>query len=355
MSAAVDALAPVLGRSPRILVIRLRRFGDLLLITPTLRAIRTTYPEARLEVLVSAGFHQVLVGNPHLDALLVLEPGGAGWRRMVRRCYRGGYDAVLDLQSSSRSLFFALATRAPVRVGWQKRGVRDWAYNRLVPGWDAPLYVARNNLRLAASFGVSAPADLRLELAVSATDRARAAALLDAAGVSPERPLVALSVVANMPHKRWPAERYAALADRLVQTHGAQLILTSGAGEVDQVRAVVTQMQQRPALWNYGRTTIQELGALYERCDLWIGNDGGPKHVASAVGCPTVVIIKDGDERFWTDAADVMQMAVHRPPAAGAPDLSAVTVDDVLAAAAAHLGRRVPRQRDGGRSGLAVP
>ena len=95
MSAAVDALAPVLGRSPRILVIRLRRFGDLLLITPTLRAIRTTYPEARLDVLASAGFHQVLVGNPHLDALLVLEPGGAAWRRMVRRCYRGGYDAVL--------------------------------------------------------------------------------------------------------------------------------------------------------------------------------------------------------------------------------------------------------------------
>jgi ADP-heptose:LPS heptosyltransferase len=92
-------------------------------------------------------------------------------------------------------------------------------------------------------------------------------------------------------------------------------------------------MQERPTLWNYGKTSIHELGALYERCHLWIGNDGGPKHVATAVGCPTVVIIKPGDERFWTDCSEgTGQFAVRPAPAAQPVDSpAAVTVEEVQA------------------------
>jgi len=324
---------PLLGPSPRILVVRLRRIGDLLLITPTLRAIRLAFPAARVDVLASAGFHHALVGNPRIDELLILRPGIASLMRLASRCRHGRYDAVLDLQSSGRSLPLVLAAGAPVRVGWQKRWARDWVFNRSVPGWDDPIYVARNTLRLAAAIGVPPPPDLQLELAVSAAARARAGALCAQAGVDPARPLVALSVVANVPRKAWPAERYAQLADWLVQTHGAQLLLSAGAGEVPQVEAVVARMRARPLLWNYGETSLQELGALYERCHLWIGNDGGPKHVATAVGCPTAVIIKPGDERFWNDCtADSGQFAV--PPNPGAQPMDspvAITVADVQA------------------------
>jgi ADP-heptose:LPS heptosyltransferase len=332
VAAAAEAGA-ALGGSPRILVIRLRRLGDLLLITPTLRAIRLAYPSARIDVLVSAAFRHVLGGNPRIDELLVLRQGLESWTRALTTCRRRHYDVVLDLQSSPRSVPFVIFSGAPLRVGWKKRWMRDWAYNRLVPGWDEPVYVARNNLRTAAAIGIPPPADTGLELAISGADRARAAALFANAGVDPARPVIALSVVAKVERKAWPAERYAALADRLVRSHHAQIVLSSGNGELPQVAAVVGRMRERPALWNYGETTVQELGAIYERCDLWIGNDGGPKHVATAVGRPTVVIIRGGDSRFWTDCAGQSgQLAVEPPPGAFPNDsLSAVSVEQVAA------------------------
>jgi heptosyltransferase III len=338
---AAERTVPVLGASPHILVIRLRRLGDLLLATPTLRAIRSAYPAARIEVLAQAGFDHVLTGNRHIDDVLVLEPGFAACGRLLSICRRRNYDAVLDLQSSSRSVPFVLASRARVRVGWKKQSGRDWAYNRLVPGWNEPIYVARNTLRAAAALGVPPPRDLHLELAVSAADRAKAARLFAGAGIESSRLIIGLSVVANVAYKAWPVESYAALADRLIKTHGAQVVLTNGRGELEQVRAVVKRMQERPALWDYGQTTIQELSALYERCHLWIGNDGGPKHVATAAGCPTTVIIDPESARVWTERReDVGQLAVHTAPGIRSPcSLAAVGIEQVYAVVSRYLAR----------------
>src|SRR5436190_3395385 len=348
-SVAAGNTAPAFGASPRILVIRLRRFGDLLLATPTLRAIRLAYPAARIEVLAQAGFHQVLIGNPHIDDFLVLEPGFAALGRLLTICRRRNYDAVLDLQSSPRSVPFVLASCARIRVGWQKQSGRDWVYNRLVPGWNDPIYVARNTLRLAAVIGVPPPRDLRLELAVSAAERAKAASLFASAGIDSARLIIGLSVVANLAHKAWPLESYAVLADRLIKTYGAQVVFTNGRGELEQVRAVVKRMHERPALWDYGQTTIQELGALYERCHLWIGNDGGPKHVATAAGCPTIVIIDSGSARVWTERGqDTGTAAVQAAPAIQSQDAlaAAVGIEEVYAVASRYLSRVILPRRD---------
>ncbi len=159
----------------KILIVRLRRIGDLLLLTPALRAIRDTYPQARIDVLVLDGFHHALVGNPRIDRPLILKRGAAEWLSAINACGRGGYDAVLDFQSSPRSLPFVVAAHAAVRVGWRKRGVRDWAYTHHAPGWDEPIYVARNFVRFASIIGVPVSADLHLELVLAAADRERAA------------------------------------------------------------------------------------------------------------------------------------------------------------------------------------
>ncbi len=344
-----STLGPALATSARILVVRLRRLGDVLLLTPTLRAIRLAYPAARLDVLTLAGFDQVLINNPHVDRLLVLERGISSWLRVTGICRAARYDAVLDLQSSPRSALFVLTSGVQVRVGWEKQRPRDRIYNHLVPGWNDPIYVARKLPRVAAAIGVPAPADVRLELAVSGADRERAAALFTQAGIRSDRPIVAISAAAKVRDKQWLPERYAEVADGLVRTHGAQLVLTAAADEVEQVRAVVARMQERPALWGYGATTIQELAAMYERCHVWIGNDGGAKHIATAAGCPTVVIIRTGGERLWTDCAnDPDQVVVSAPPGREQSEpLATATVEQVCDAVAPFLHRRAAAQGDG--------
>jgi heptosyltransferase-3 len=314
---------------PRILVIRLRRLGDTLLTTPAIRAIRKAYPQCQLDVAVAAGFESALHANPDIDRVLVVRRG----RRAVAPLLavsRARYDMVLDVQSSMRSALLALVSRAPMRVGWRKHRVRDQVYTHLVSGWDERAYFARKMLRAAAAIGVPPSADVRPQLAVREADQEHAAKLCAAVEMTARHPVVALSVVANAPSKQWPPERFAALADQLVETHFAQVILTHGPGQLEQVRSVVACMRRPPALWNYGDTTLSELAALYQRCDLWIGNDGGPKHVATAVGCPTVTIIHARDVPVWIDSEDARQVAVPAPALDGHVDsLDGVGVDDV--------------------------
>ncbi|MEW6444366.1 MAG: glycosyltransferase family 9 protein [bacterium] len=331
--------------SERILVIRLRRVGDLLLLTPTLKAIRKARPEARIDLLAQRGFHRALEGSPLVDHLLILDPGLSGLARAFGLCRAGRYGITLDLQSSPRSVPFVLASGAPVRVGWKKRAARDWVYSLLVPGWNAPIYLARNFARMAELIGVPSPEEFGLEFPVSSADRARADEIFRQGGIRTDLPVVALSPVAKVPRKQWHPGGFARTADLLIRNRGAQIVLTGGPKEQAQIRAVVTRMQEKPALWDYGDTSLKELAALYERCHLWIGNDGGPKHIATSAGCPTVVVLRAGDEKYWTDCGrDADQQAVTAPPGPGRHDhLENVRPEQVLEAALPLLGRRMAR------------
>jgi ADP-heptose:LPS heptosyltransferase len=152
--------------------------------------------------------------------------------------------------------------------------------------------------------------------------------------------VVAVSVVAKAPRKQWPGPYCAALADELTERAGAQVVFTNGPGQIEQVRAIVGQMRYPPALWDYGPTTLTQLGALDERCDVWVGNDGGPKHVATAVGCPTVTVIKRGDHLVWVDGEDPEQVALFPSAPADAQDLRAVPVETVADAVRGLVARR---------------
>lgn len=330
-----------LPNGARILVVRLRRIGDILLHTPTLRAIRKAYPSAAIDVLVQEGFEPALAGNPNFDRLIVAAHSARRRFAALRQCARARYDVVLDFQTSLRSVPFVVASGAPVRVGWRKRGALDWAYTHLAPRRSAPSYGARDVARLAAVIGVDCGDDLRLEIAVAAADRSDVASLFARAGIDERRPIVAVSAVAAADRKRWLAERYAAVADHVIAACGAQVVFTSGPGEIPQVRSVVERMRRRAALCSHEATSLAELAAIYERCHLWIGNDGGPKHVATAAGCPTVMITAAGEEDLWSDALDPHQCAVSPadPPRAAGRPLDGVTEGQVIAAVSAMIER----------------
>jgi heptosyltransferase-2/heptosyltransferase-3 len=166
-----------------------------------------------------------------------------------------------------------------------------------------------------------------------------------------EGPIVAIHPSAGVPVKLWEEARLAAVADRLADECGARIVLTGGPGDEALTGAVAAQMTRSRPLDATGRTDVASLVALYRRCALVLGPDGGALHLAVAAGAPTVHLYGPADPvKFgpWGDPA--RQRVVHagmrcarcgdlapsRPR--GAACMLAIGVDDVLAAARPLLG-----------------
>ncbi len=303
----------------RILLIQLHHLGDVLLTTPAIRAARRTFPAARIDFATNALGASALAGNLHLDNILA--------RPRLFDVFRARYDAVVDMHSVPRTARIVAASRARTRVGLRGRGPRNLAYTQLLPREKSAVYMALQKLRLLEPLGVRAEsADLSLEITLSLGDRA-------AARVAADQPIVAISPVAKHEFKQWGPANWAAVADALV-AQGAHVMITHGPHEEAQAHAVAKAMSAPCNV--QGAATIKHLAALYEQCVVWLGNDGGPKHVASAVGTPTLAVYRRKLGAVWSDVREGSdQYAIN----ANADDVKAVRVEAVTELATTLLQR----------------
>ncbi len=286
-----------------ILVIRHRAGGDLLLTTPALRALRAAVPNARIDVLASRGMGGILHGNPDVDRVVEFDRKSlASGLALYVRLARGGYDAVLDLVSNPRTAFLTRLTRARVRVGYDIAGRRG-AYTLRVPrepigadGRPVIRYAPEAALDVVRAAGIEARG-LDLTFRVSAEAEAAADRWL----ASPEArrdaslPIVACLPTGSWPAKTWAPERFAEAMDALA---GAATILWIwGPGERAAVEAARAAMRGPSLL--APPTGWQELGGLLARCSVLVSNDSGPKHIAVALGVPTVTIFGPTHPGTW--------------------------------------------------------
>ena len=324
----------------RLLLLQPRWMGDVLLATPAIREARRAFPNAKIDFATEGAGGEVLRKNPYLDEVLVDRKKLGSRLRLLSRVAAGGYDAVVDFRSTGSTAQLALVSRARIRVGVRGRGPRNRVYTHLVERQELDLYAARHKLDMLRVLGVDTAGvcDLSLDLTIEATDRAAAERIWQENRLESER-VVAISPVSREEYKQWGAAKWAEVADGVAGL-GARALLTSGPGELDQVREVAGLMQSKP-LWDYGRTTIAGLAAILERCVLWIGNDGGTKHIAAAAGVPTISIGRWQIGPVWTDStAAAVQQFIDRAPPGGCDMrcpgckhlgcLAAITPEDVL-------------------------
>ncbi|MAG35989.1 MAG: lipopolysaccharide heptosyltransferase II [Dehalococcoidia bacterium] len=367
-----SAVDPAAVRS--IVVIKPCCLGDLLLATPSLAALRQAYPHAYISLAVSSWARPAVENSPHVDALIDCE-GFAGqrwlrwsaYRRFVTTLRAGSYDLAIVLD---RSLFASLAAwRAgiPLRVGIDSGG-RGFSLTGRVP-WnqerhETDLYL---DVMHAASVPVSVagqpfyrPAAIHQMFADRVfeewqlNDRGPVVVIHPGGGSNPGMKLEA---------KRWPATRYAALADRLVDTVGAQVVVVGHASDAPVARQMRMAMRHEgPDL--VGQTSFGQLAAVIERGDLYIGNDAGTTHLASAVDTPVVALFgptnptvygprsEAGAALFHADACPLRERralgAVSACP--GCQCVKAITVDEVQEEAVRLLqthvrARRTPTER----------
>ncbi|MFP4191291.1 MAG: lipopolysaccharide heptosyltransferase II [Candidatus Hydrogenedentota bacterium] len=276
-----------------ILVLAPNWLGDAAMATPAFRALRQRFPGARITVAGRRGTVSLLEGLPYVDALepLPVRPGLGRLLSVAQRLRPMARDLVVVLPHSFRAALLARLTGARRRLGYD-RGGRRWLLSDTEPpnrvnGRIEPVYMAREYLDLLRPLGcVDDGQGLELH-----ADEGLGARL--AAKWAGEGPLVGFAPGAAFgSSKRWPAERYAAVADALRERMGARCVLLTGPDEADTREAVLSAARHpllEPASNSGGGVDV--LKAALSLLDLLIGNDSGPRHIAIAFKVPVICVM----------------------------------------------------------------
>ena len=292
----------------RVLCIKLKHIGDVLLMTPTIRAIRLAWPACQIAALVPRGTDAVLAGNGDLAAVFTFDPGAgpSGSWGLVRALRRFAPDLVLEMGQGDREAVLGWLSGARQRVGFAPG--RRWAWRRTlltraVP-WNGSLHVAEMNLDLARACGIAGEAGPPV-LLVAPEARERMATRLASAGLCAEEALVVVHPVSRWLFKAWPEASCAEVIAHLARRAGVALAVTSGPGlaEVEAARRILGRARAAGARGSVldlvGQTSLAELAAVLERAALFLGVDSAPMHMAVALGVPVVALFGPSGEHNW--------------------------------------------------------
>jgi len=284
----------------RILVIQFRPIGDVLLSTPLIKLLRDAYPEAHIAFLVERIPGQVLEDNPHLDEIIYYEHKKSdiiGSYKFFRSLKKQHFDLVIDLLGTPGTAWATFFSRAKYRVGYTVR-IRKYVYNIRVSNIVEERYSALKKLVLLKSIGINAE-ESTLYFPLRNEHYEFAEKFFSEHGIPEKNFTVCLSPTSGRQAVRWRKEGYAALNDLLVEKYRAKIImLWGGDGEKEYVQEILNLTAFPPVL--IPNTSVNQMAAVIKRCSLFIGNDSGVRHVAVAMGVPTIGIFGPTNDITWT-------------------------------------------------------
>lgn len=275
-----------------VLIIKPSAIGDVVHTLPILNLMRKAWPSARISWLVTPACSGLLEEHPQLDEVILFERRklGAWWRspklfgefwRFNRNLRKRKFDLVVDLQGLFRSGWLSRITGAQRRVGMASaREGASWFYSELVPEGPRERHAMEKYLDVAESLGIGR-GPIEFVWNVTQANRDRVDTLLS--GLH-GRPFAVFFPGTNWDTKKWPAERYAALAQHVRQELGMAVVV--GGVKSDSTFADII----KPDLSLCGQTSLRETTALLEKAALVVANDTGPMHIAAALGRPLVTL-----------------------------------------------------------------
>jgi lipopolysaccharide heptosyltransferase II len=277
----------------RILIVRTDRIGDVLLSTPVIKALRGTYPNAYIAMMVSPYAKDIIDGNPYLDEVIIYDKDGKhkSWGRSLKfslRLKKRRFDLALVLHPTNRVHLVSCFAGIPRRVGYDRKLgflLTDKIEHTKHLGQKHEL---EYNLDLLRHLGIE-PKDKTLYIPIKKESEEWTDELFREEAIAKSDKLLAIHPAASCPSKVWPAERFSKVADRLAERYGFKVLIIAGPKDIVSSKVVLENMRHS-AVYLGGRTSVSQLASILKRCRLFISNDSGPVHIASAVGTPVISI-----------------------------------------------------------------
>ena len=284
-------------RVRRILIRANNWIGDVVMISPAVRAIREHFRQARIAILAKRWVLDALRGSPTFDDLIEYDSEGAhrgpvGRLRLARPLRRQRFDLAVLFQKAFDAAAIAVLAGARLRVGYATDRRSMLLTHALAPP-PADTHHVDAFLGLARALGCPV-GDPRPFFHLDAPARDAASAILGGAGSPDRSPLVALHPGASKEPRAWHPERFGILGRRVAEQAGARVALLGAPGEREILERTMTPIPPERRLLLPLDLSIKVVGAILERSDLFVGSDSGPMHVAAALGVPTVGIFGPG-------------------------------------------------------------
>lgn len=340
----------------RILIRGVNWVGDAMMTTPAIAGIRQTFPRAKISLLVKPRVAGVFAGSPHIDEILLYEQNGrhgglSGLFRLAQELRRSHFDLAILLQNAFEAALLAFLARIPHRIGYNTQGRGLLLTTMVVQNRSTrELHHVDYYQTLLRTLGwVVGKRELLLYLSHGVEERAKA--LLGEEGMHPEEALIAFNSGSTYGSaKRWPVDRYAKLADRLIENRGVRVLLIGAQADGAVAKAVRSAARHPERVVDLtGRTDIHLLAAVLKRCAVFVTNDTGAMHVGAAVSVPVVAIFGPTDPKATSPVGGHLLL---RQPVPCSPChlrecpidhrcMTGISVDDVFSSVIASYSKHV--------------
>ena len=301
---------------PKILILRLSAVGDVLRTLPAVMALKEYFPSSHITWMVEEPSKTLLEIQPEIDQVILLprkrwtegmKSAVKAWKtfkemgQFIVELRKEKFDFVLDFHGIIKSGLISFLSGSPKRIGYDRTSSKEGNFlfsNIKVKLPKEKMSRYQRNFALLRGVGLEVR-DFDAKLHISQRDKEYIESFL--AGLNPplRRPSIAIHAGTNpkAAFKKWMPDHYAQLADRLIRELGATVIFTWGPEELESVESIRKEMTEQSVL-GPETETLTQLGELFRHCDLYVGGDTGPMHIASLMGTPVLVIYGPTDPVF---------------------------------------------------------
>ncbi|MEI7541634.1 MAG: glycosyltransferase family 9 protein [bacterium] len=310
-----------LSKIKKVLIIRHRAIGDIILVTPFIRALKKAMPNVQVDMVIEPMGIEVLQGNPYINKAIIFEKNKFSkapfWIKIketfkfYKQLMDSKYDVVFDLWGNLRTALMCFFTGAKYRVGFNFR-VRKYFYNIVVKPDGPPKYNVYYHMDLLKAIGIKDDGQ-QTDFYVMASDKKFAENFYESIGKRADDIVVGLNPAGSWITKRWPEYKYAQLADEIVKVYkNVKIVIVWGPKEKFMAEKIYTLMKEvKKDVFLAPETTLKQLGALLLCMNVFVSNDGAPNHLAIALNVPSLTVFGPTNYKSWIPAGSLRHAEIH--------------------------------------------
>ena len=281
-----------------VLVVQLKRLGDLLLTTPALGILRDLYPKAKITLLIDRHSSAIAPAVAGVDQIWVFRGTKPIWMNLIKT----GFDLCLDFTGNDRSALFSFLSKAPRRIGFSfiaKRAIRPWAYSQLVLSPVRDRHTVDHYLDLVRSL---AAFDSEPDISLHIPEQTKKSVALLSDELSLPADYFLLHPGSARPEKYWMTDRWAEVIAYANERFNLPCIITGGQNpiELHHIENILSKSGNRSAIFNLaGKLDLLVAASFIERAAFFIGVDTVAAHVAAAFRIPSITLFGPTNPFHW--------------------------------------------------------